>query len=129
MEKLSSVPALCTPINYDDLAKCKGKHDEIFEMISSKGLVSMKDLWELDGDHEKEKAISFYNIKNFASRLPLADSLAHPSCLLVDLGVIFIVIVLDYLDHGNTIANKMQLVVETLHSSHAVHLNSLVVRS
>ena len=73
MEKLSSVPALCTPINYDDLAKCKGKHDEIFEMISTKGLVSMKDLWELDGDQEKEKAISFYDIENFASLLPLAD--------------------------------------------------------
>jgi hypothetical protein len=42
-------------------------------MISSKGLVSMKDLCELDGDHEKEKAISFYDIENFASCLPLAD--------------------------------------------------------
>jgi hypothetical protein len=73
LSNLSSVPPVCSPINYDDLVKCKGNNDAIFDMISSKGLVSMKDLWELDGDSQKEKAISFYDIDNFASLLPLAD--------------------------------------------------------
>ena len=73
LDDLSLTPSLCTPINYDDIVKCNGDHLKIFDMFASKNLISMKDLLDLNGDPIKEKAISFYDIDNFASDLPLAD--------------------------------------------------------
>ena len=72
-DDLVKVPPKCTQMTYQDYKDCGGDDAKIFEELSKKNLISLKDLSDIKENEGLEHSISYYNVDNAFDHLPLAD--------------------------------------------------------
>ena len=73
LDNLVDTPTLCKPPTYEMLKGCDGNANKIFDTYEERGLISLRDLSDLNKNRQSEKAISYYDIRGFDDGLPLAD--------------------------------------------------------